>query len=810
MKKNRWRILSGMLVCCMLASQTVWGAKQEEEDILTVTETMSEKDIAEESAPEGEPDHTYVEKEDMPEKEESGLPIDLLPEGPLPEESLPEEEYPPEDDSQEDELWQPGWFQRVDGSIRYYHSDGTFTKSGFEKIDGQSYYFDDNGCLKTGWLTLGNKVYYLKQTGDFGIKGHMLKGWQNIGSYRYYFDDNGEMQTGWLTYQDKVYYLKLTGEEGNKGHMLKGWQNIGGRRYYFGAAGEMQTGWLTYQSSVYYLKKSGDSGIKGCMLTGWQSIGSYQYHFSENGAMSLGWLESNGSLYYLKRTGDPGVKGHMLKGWQNISGSRYYLGSNGKLNTGWITSGGKIYYLKKMGDPGIKGRMLRGWQNIGGATYYFDTDGKMKTGWQEIGKYWFYFKATGSYGLRGRMFTGMQKVGSETYYFKKTGDAGIKGAMLMDYTYKTGSTAYYFGSDGAGEKIKTYTIRFYSSNGSSQYTELKDVVYKGESYTLPDLPDRLNYAAVGWSTKKNPSASSALKPGKTVTITGNMNFYGCWKKAKTVQFCYNNGSGEYKSLRENVTEDTLVLPSMCSPKGYTFLGWSNEPDQHGYPDYLMGEKITVSSGMKLYSVLIENPVPGPNTAAVSEAYDEIFFIGDSRTVGMKKWVNAQGEPVSSKATFYCKNGAGMDWYLENRSQIINGIKKTEGKKAVIWCLGANNLCYTTQSGYLQSVVDTYLNELAYLKKTLQSSGCDLYFLSVNPVNDKETASEDYGPVRAVRSPKWVLNFNYMIRTSKTGYTYIDTYNYLTDTGFQLLDGLHYTDAVYGKIYNKIIETIDKA
>ena len=49
MKKNRWRILSGMLVCCMLASQTVWGAKQEE-DILTVTETMSEKDIAEESA----------------------------------------------------------------------------------------------------------------------------------------------------------------------------------------------------------------------------------------------------------------------------------------------------------------------------------------------------------------------------------------------------------------------------------------------------------------------------------------------------------------------------------------------------------------------------------------------------------------------------------------------------------------------------------------------------------------------------------------------------------------------------------------
>ena len=93
--------------------------------------------------------------------------------------------------------------------------------------------------------------------------------------------------------------------------------------------------------------------------------------------------------------------------------------------------------------------------------------------------------------------------------------------MLTDYTYKTGSTAYYFGSDGTGEKIKTYTIRFYSSNGSSQYTELKDVVYKGESYTLPDLPDRLNYAAVGWSTKKNPSASSALKPGK--------NRYHNWK-----------------------------------------------------------------------------------------------------------------------------------------------------------------------------------------------------------------------------------------------------------------------------------------
>ena len=67
----------------------------------------------------------------------------------------------------------------------YCHTDGSYTVSDFELIDGEIYYFDR--------------------------KGYMVTGWENIDGQRYYFDRNGVMQTGWRRIGFHWYYFYADG-----------------------------------------------------------------------------------------------------------------------------------------------------------------------------------------------------------------------------------------------------------------------------------------------------------------------------------------------------------------------------------------------------------------------------------------------------------------------------------------------------------------------------------------------------------------------------------------------------------------------
>lgn len=51
-----------------------------------------------------------------------------------------------------------GWY--------YHHSDGSYTKNGWEEIKGQWYYFDENGYMKTGWIDWNGKRYYCAESGE--------------------------------------------------------------------------------------------------------------------------------------------------------------------------------------------------------------------------------------------------------------------------------------------------------------------------------------------------------------------------------------------------------------------------------------------------------------------------------------------------------------------------------------------------------------------------------------------------------------------------------------------------------------------
>lgn len=104
-----------------------------------------------------------------------------------------------------------GWIQQ-DGRWWYRHTDGSYTKSGWEKIDGKWYLFDADGWMLTGWQQVGGKWYYLT--------------------------DSGAMATGWVQDGGKWYWL-----DPDSGAMhAADVQSIGGKWYAFGDSGEMRYG----------------------------------------------------------------------------------------------------------------------------------------------------------------------------------------------------------------------------------------------------------------------------------------------------------------------------------------------------------------------------------------------------------------------------------------------------------------------------------------------------------------------------------------------------------------------------------------
>ena len=111
----------------------------------------------------------------------------------------------------------------------YKHSDGSYTRNGWEKINETWYYFDSEGWMKTGWIKEYGNWYYLDDSGA------MKTGWcWDSGSW-YYLDTSGVMQTGLQTIEGEQYYLDTSGA------MQTGWHKIGDDTYFFASSGARQT-----------------------------------------------------------------------------------------------------------------------------------------------------------------------------------------------------------------------------------------------------------------------------------------------------------------------------------------------------------------------------------------------------------------------------------------------------------------------------------------------------------------------------------------------------------------------------------------
>lgn len=368
------------------------------------------------------------------------------------------------------------------------------------------------------------------------------------------------------------------------------------------------------------------------------------------------------------------------------------------------------------------------------------------------------------------------------------------------------------------KKSKYYTVNFYLGNGSSNstYKGMKKKVEEDTMITLPTIPAREGYLNLGWSLSKN-AAVPGLREGQKYNVTKNIKLYAVQRKSVSLVLHYNNGT-VYRNLTVS-QGDSFILPSVANKSGYTFMGWSESPNQFTSPTYEAGESIKVTKAMDLYAVVFNRaiePEIDANTLAQPDLihYKQVIFVGDSRTNRMAMTLNRQFDNSLIRGiNFISEEGEGYNWlqsqgYSALKSAIGEGSSSVLSKKtAVVFNLGVNDLGNVTN----------YINFMNSIAAELKAKGCVLFYMSVNPVNSKMITASGH----RVRSEQDVRKFNDSIRLNLCAdgkYIYIDTYKLLMENGYgtdagkgidyNTDDGLHYTTKTYKRIYNYCLKEVN--
>ncbi|WP_295068808.1 dockerin type I domain-containing protein [Ruminococcus sp.] len=156
---------------------------------------------------------------------------------------------------------------------------------------------------------------------------------------------------------------------------------------------------------------------------------------------------------------------------------------------------------------------------------------------------------------------------------------------------------------------------------------------------------------------------------------------------------------------------------------------------------------------------------------IDSEYEEWFWIGDSRTVGMAR---------SIAIDYIAKVGAGIKLFRDNAQSIYQIRNKT-----VIINLGVNDLDSGAYLRLYNSMPDEFLDNNTVI------------FMSVNPCDGNR--SDLNGRIDA---------FNNAMRDGlDSRIQFLDSNAYLRYYGFGTTDGLHYTDATYADIYNFVFDSL---
>lgn len=340
-------------------------------------------------------------------------------------------------------------FETIDDKTYYFNAPSTGDPIGSYMILSSTYYiygreykFDANHALTTGFIEKDGKVYYykngVKQTGTVQITTRFAAVGNNwISTDTYVFDSSGAMTTGFVCLGDRIYWLQdgvpQTGwynifwqcfYKGSDDTPITGKQIIDGKEYiftdngvesgvlesgmitangttYIVENGEVRVGWVVVDGNRYYCDQTNGvvTGWYRKTLPAWGDYGEYNnsgssrwyYYFDENGVMQTGSgiydgyptkLSPYGNLmygfvkYYAVNSHtdyhwrywvmNEDGSGQWADGWVYADDGNWYYFSSNELHIGWLTLGVNQYYL------GTTGARQIGWQEIDGKWYYFD------------------------------------------------------------------------------------------------------------------------------------------------------------------------------------------------------------------------------------------------------------------------------------------------------------------------------------------------------------------------------------------------------------------------------------------------------
>lgn len=163
----------------------------------------------------------------------------------------------------------------------FFESDGTMRQAGWAKEGSYWYYFEEDGLMATGRVTIDGKNFYLDTS-----TGRMQTGWvlvkasqansptASTGSYYQFYNDDGTLKTGWLSTGGKWYYLAKEDDIAS-GKAMEGKE-----------LGEMAVGLMKdidNGSGTFYFTSSGS-----LVQNNWQTIGSDRFYFGGDGKMYKG------------------------------------------------------------------------------------------------------------------------------------------------------------------------------------------------------------------------------------------------------------------------------------------------------------------------------------------------------------------------------------------------------------------------------------------------------------------------------------------------------------------------------------------
>lgn len=185
-------------------------------------------------------------------------------------------------------------------------------------------------------------------------------------------------------------------------------------------------------------------------------------------------------------------------------------------------------------------------------------------------------------------------------------------------------------------ELNEFTIHFDANRGSGAPSDITD--YSADNTLIMNLPEstpsRPGYDFLGWSLNPYWNESDDYYPsnGSIMVYPGTTTLYAIWIQTNfTITFDPNNGTGGPGVIVASGSGAAQVMiPTSPDPTrdGYTFLGWSLEPNGQVDSKYAKGRLVTLNSNITLYAVWSQNSNPGGGDEPEQIDYEFHFIVGE--------------------------------------------------------------------------------------------------------------------------------------------------------------------------------------